>query len=121
MELQSCDAIDFTDNDIQTLGGFPLSPRLRTLLLARNRINAIQPNLATSLPGLTTLVLTANNFAELADLDVLGTFPMLTHLVLNDNPVTRKDVCYPSACMNAVELILATALPILDLVEMSEC
>ena len=86
------DAIDFTDNDIQMLGNFPLSPRLRTLLLARNRISSIQPSLANSIPHLTTLVLTSNNFAELADLDVLATFGQLTHLVLLENPVTRKEV-----------------------------
>jgi len=85
------DAIDFTDNDIQMLGNFPLSPRLRTLLLARNRISSIQPSLANSIPNLTTLVLTSNNFAELADLDVLATFGQLTHLVLMENPVTRKE------------------------------
>ncbi|KAH7355017.1 leucine-rich repeat-domain-containing protein [Rhexocercosporidium sp. MPI-PUGE-AT-0058] len=85
------DAIDFTDNDIQLLGNFPLSPRLHTLLLARNRIASIQPSLANSIPNLTTLVLTANNFAELADLDVLATFRFLTHLVLLENPVTRKE------------------------------
>jgi len=85
------DAIDFTDNDIQMLGNFPLSPRLRTLLLARNRISSIQPSLANSIPNLTTLVLTSNNFAELADLDVLTTFRHLTHLVLMENPVTRKE------------------------------
>lgn len=86
------DAIDFTDNDIQMLGNFPLSPRLHTLLLARNRISSIQPSLANSIPHLTTLVLTSNNFAELADLDVLATFRYLTHLVLLENPVTRKEV-----------------------------
>ncbi|KAH8795101.1 leucine-rich repeat-domain-containing protein [Hyaloscypha sp. PMI_1271] len=85
------DAIDFTDNDIQMLGNFPLSPRLRTLLLARNRISSVQPSLANSIPNLTTLVLTLNNFAELADLDVLATFGRLTHLVLLENPVTRKE------------------------------
>ncbi|TVY21301.1 U2 small nuclear ribonucleoprotein A' [Lachnellula arida] len=85
------DAIDFTDNDIQMLGNFPLSPRLRTLLLARNRVSSIQPTLANSLPNLSTLVLHANNFAELADLDVLSTFTVLTHLVLSENPVTRKE------------------------------
>ncbi|PVH82067.1 L domain-like protein [Cadophora sp. DSE1049] len=85
------DAIDFTDNDIQVLGNFPLSARLRTLLLARNRITSIQPSLANSIPNLTTLVLTANNFAELADLDVLATFHHLTHLVLLENPVMRKE------------------------------
>ncbi|EKD21728.1 uncharacterized protein L3040_004950 [Drepanopeziza brunnea f. sp. 'multigermtubi'] len=85
------DAIDFTDNDIQVLGNFPLSARLHTLLLARNRIAAIQPTLANSLPNLTTLVLTANNFTELADLDMLATFRQLAHLVLLENPVTRKE------------------------------
>ena len=89
---QDQDAIDFTDNDISSLSNFPLSPRLRTLLLARNRINIIQPNLANSIPNLTTLVLTSNNFAELADLDVLKTFTRLTHLSLLENPVTRRDV-----------------------------
>jgi U2 small nuclear ribonucleoprotein A' len=65
---------------------------LRTILLARNRISGIQPSLANSIPNLTTLVLTANSFAELADLDVLGNFGNLTHLVLMENPVTRKEV-----------------------------
>lgn len=84
------DAIDFTDNDIQVLGNFPLSTRLRTLLLARNRISSIQSNLTNAIPSLTTLVLTSNHFSELADLDVLGKFSHLTHLVLLDNPVARK-------------------------------
>ncbi|KAI5799598.1 leucine-rich repeat-domain-containing protein [Pyronema domesticum] len=85
------DAIDFTDNDIQQLGNFPLSERLSTLLLARNRISMIQPTLANSIPNLTTLILTANNMAELADLEPLGKFKRLTHLSLLENPVARKD------------------------------
>ncbi|KAL4872543.1 hypothetical protein BDV12DRAFT_210492 [Aspergillus spectabilis] len=85
------DAIDFTDNDISSLGNFPFFPRLRTLLLARNRIRQIQSNVASSIPGLTTLVLTANNIAELADLDPLRSLTKLTHLVLLENPVTRKE------------------------------
>ncbi|KAL1968011.1 hypothetical protein VTN77DRAFT_2428 [Rasamsonia byssochlamydoides] len=85
------DAIDFTDNDITSLSNFPYFPRLRTLLLARNRINHIQPNLSSSIPNLTTLVLTSNNMAELADLDPLRHFSRLTHLVLLENPVTRKE------------------------------
>ncbi|KAL1976966.1 hypothetical protein VTN31DRAFT_3248 [Thermomyces dupontii] len=85
------DAIDFTDNDIFSLSNFPFFPRLRTLMLARNRINHIQPTLASSIPNLTTLVLTSNNLAELADLEPLKNFPRLTHLVLMENPVTRKE------------------------------
>lgn len=85
------DAIDFTDNDISSLANFPQFPRLRTLLLARNRVNHIQPSLASSIPNLENLVLTANNLAELADLDPLRGFARLTHLVLMENPVTRKE------------------------------
>ncbi|KAI0813801.1 L domain-like protein [Xylaria sp. FL0064] len=85
------DAIDLVDNDIQVLGNFPLSPRIHTLLLARNRVSSIQPTLANSIPNLTNLQLESNNLSELADLDPLGSFPRLTHLVLRDNPVTKKD------------------------------
>jgi Leucine-rich repeat (LRR) protein len=92
---QPHDSIDFTDNDIAVLGNFPLSPRITTLLLARNRVSSIQPTLSNSIPHLRNLVLASNLLAELADLDVLGTFTQLTHLVLADNPVTKKEVSPP--------------------------
>ena len=82
------------DNDIQVLGNFPLSPRIQTLLLARNRVSSIQPTLSHSIPNLTNLQLDSNNLRELADLDPLGSFPRLTHLVLRDNPVTKKEVSF---------------------------
>lgn len=85
------DAIDFTDNDITSVTNFPLSPRLSTLLLARNRITNIQPNLFQSIPNLTTLVLSNNNVAELVDLDPLRRFTRLTHVSLIENPVARKE------------------------------
>ncbi|KAK4224567.1 U2 small nuclear ribonucleoprotein A [Podospora fimiseda] len=85
------DAIDLTDNDINILSNFPLSPRLRTLLLARNRISIIHPNLPTSVPNLRHLVLTDNNIQELADIDILGKFGLLQHLTLMGNPVTKKE------------------------------
>lgn len=90
--VQPQDAIDFVDNDIQVLGNFPLSPRIQSLLLQRNRIASIQPTLANSIPNLANLQLESNNLTELADLDPLGSFPRLTHLVLRDNPVTKKEV-----------------------------
>lgn len=74
------------------LGNFPLSPRINTLLAARNRVVSIQQSLPSAIPNLKNLVLASNNLAELADLDVLGMFPRLTHLVLADNPVTKKEV-----------------------------
>lgn len=91
-DKQPHDAFDFTDNDIQVLGNFPLSPRVRTLLLARNRIAAIQPSLPAAVPNLKNLVLAANSLSELSDLDVLAKFARLTHLVLADNPVVKKEV-----------------------------
>ncbi|KAH7130301.1 U2 small nuclear ribonucleoprotein A [Dendryphion nanum] len=85
------DAIDFTDNDISQLGNFPLHRRLRTLMLAQNRISSIQPNLSSSIPNLTTLVLTKNRLVELADLDPLAGFHRLTFLTLLGNPVANKE------------------------------
>lgn len=90
--FQDQDTIDFTDNDLSSLGNFPFFPRLRSLLLARNRINHIQPNLGSSIPSLTTLVLTSNNLSELADAESLRSLHKLTHLVLLENPITRKEV-----------------------------
>ncbi|PHH75358.1 hypothetical protein CDD80_2455 [Ophiocordyceps camponoti-rufipedis] len=86
------DCIDFTDNDIQVLGNFPLSPRITTLLMARNRISSIQPNLSRSLPNLANLVLSNNNLTELADLEALSGFSQLTHLALLDNPVVKREI-----------------------------
>ncbi|KAL5426525.1 hypothetical protein PMIN06_005239 [Paraphaeosphaeria minitans] len=85
------DAIDLTDNDIAQLGNFPLQPRLRTLFLGQNRIANIQANLSSSIPNLTTLVLTKNRVSELAELDPLRGFKKLVYLTLKDNPVASKE------------------------------
>ncbi|KAL9091848.1 MAG: hypothetical protein Q9159_001220 [Coniocarpon cinnabarinum] len=86
------DAIDLTDNEISILAGFPLMPRLKTILLARNRLAAISPGLERSVPNVHTLVLEQNRMSELADLDPLMNFRHLEHLVLIGNPVCRKEV-----------------------------
>lgn len=85
------DSIDLTDNSIRVLGNFPKLLRLRTLLLARNRISHIQPTISQSIPRLQNLVLTGNSIANLAELDPLSGFPDLTFLSLVDNPVTSID------------------------------
>ena len=84
------DAIDFTDNSIIILGNFPLLKRLRTLLLANNRISSISPALHLSAPHLTTLVLTNNSIAELGDLEPLRELKGLKYLSLLGNPVREK-------------------------------
>lgn len=88
------ECIDFTDNDITHLGGFPLFTQLTNLMCARNRISTIQPDLAKNIPNLFNLVLTENNITEFADLDPMAGFPKLQHLAILDNPVTRKEVRY---------------------------
>jgi U2 small nuclear ribonucleoprotein A' len=89
---QDQECLDLTDNDIPALANFPLSPRLRTLLLARNRVAALAPNLAKQVPNLSTLVLTQNRLSELGDLEPLGGFSQLIHLVLVGNGVASKEV-----------------------------
>ncbi|EAU93140.1 small nuclear ribonucleoprotein polypeptide A [Coprinopsis cinerea okayama7 len=84
------DAIDFTDNAIITLGNLPLLRRLRTLLLANNRIQTISPSIHLSVPNLTLLVLTNNNISELGDLEPLKELKHLTFLSLVGNPVQEK-------------------------------
>ncbi|TKA62201.1 U2 small nuclear ribonucleoprotein A' [Cryomyces minteri] len=85
------DAFDLTDNDVASLSNFPLLPRLRTLLLARNRVSSIQPTIAKNIPNLSTLVLTQNHINELADLDPLAGCTKLVHLVLSENPVAARE------------------------------
>ncbi|KZT23782.1 L domain-like protein [Neolentinus lepideus HHB14362 ss-1] len=84
------DAIDFTDNSIVSLGNLPLLRRLRTLLLANNRVASISPSLHLSAPNLTTLALTNNNIQELGDLEPLKELKHLRYLSLLGNPVREK-------------------------------
>ncbi|KAJ3022099.1 U2 small nuclear ribonucleoprotein A' [Thoreauomyces humboldtii] len=85
------DVIDFTDNDIRRLEGFPTMPRLKSLLLANNRISRIDVELAKQLPNLVALILSNNLIEDTGDLDPLGAFENLVWLSLTDNPVaTRK-------------------------------
>lgn len=84
------DAIDFTDNSILVLGNIPLLRRLRSLLLANNRIQTISPSIHLSVPNLTLLVLTNNHIQELGDLEPLKEMRHLTFLSLIGNPVREK-------------------------------
>ncbi len=114
------------------LGNFPLSPRIHTLLLARNRVSSIQPTLANSIPNLTNLQLESNSLSELADLDPLASFPRLTHLVLRDNPVTKKEVSVTPTTRTAIDKVQeeseanmrlprTTALPVLGPLALPLC
>ncbi|KAM8974825.1 U2 small nuclear ribonucleoprotein A' [Pelodytes ibericus] len=88
--LDQFDTIDFSDNEIRKLDGFPLLKRLKTMLLNNNRICRIGEGLEQVLPNLTELILTNNNIMELGDLDNLSTIKNLTYLCLLRNPVINK-------------------------------
>ncbi|KAL7854442.1 hypothetical protein SRHO_G00166320 [Serrasalmus rhombeus] len=88
--LDQFDTIDFSDNEVRKLDGFPLLKRLKTVLINNNRICRIGENLEQSLPSLKELVLTSNNIQELGDLDPLASVKTLTLLSLLRNPVTNK-------------------------------
>ena len=72
------------------LANLPLLKRLRTLLLANNRIATISPSLHLSAPNLTTIVLTNNNVMELGDLEPLRELRALKYLSLLGNPVRER-------------------------------
>ncbi|XP_013910287.1 PREDICTED: U2 small nuclear ribonucleoprotein A' [Thamnophis sirtalis] len=88
--LDQFDTIDFSDNEIRKLDGFPLLRRLKTLLMNNNRLSRIGEGLEQSLPNLTELILINNNILELGDLDPLATIKSLTYLSVLRNPVTNK-------------------------------
>jgi len=87
--LDQFDTIDFTGNDIRKVGGFPRLERLKTLLLSRNRVIRIAPNLQESIPNLEEVTLTGNLVAELGDITPLQTLPKLVTLSLIENPVAK--------------------------------
>ncbi|XP_050310563.1 U2 small nuclear ribonucleoprotein A' [Anthonomus grandis grandis] len=84
------DTIDFSDNDIRKLDGFPYLKRLKCLLLNNNRIVRIADHLEEYIPNLESLILTGNQIEELGDLEALYSLENLTTLSLLLNPVTSK-------------------------------
>ncbi|XP_071540538.1 U2 small nuclear ribonucleoprotein A' isoform X2 [Panulirus ornatus] len=89
--LDQFDTVDFSDNDIRKLDGFPLLKRLKTLLLNNNRIVRISDTLSETVPNLQCLYLTNNLVQELADLDNLAGLKRLEYVSLLGNPVTTRD------------------------------
>jgi len=87
--LDQFDTIDFTDNEIRVLGGFPNLKRLKTLLLSQNRICRFDSQLHESLGALEEITLTNNLVAELGDLKPLEKITTLKRLSLVGNPVAK--------------------------------
>ena len=62
--------IDLTDNEITVIPELPPLKRLKTLLLANNRIHRIEKNFAEVTQGLESLVLTNNKVRQVRDLEM---------------------------------------------------
>lgn len=90
MKYFQFDCIDFSDNEIKRLDGFPLLSRLSMLLFNNNKICRISEDLYASVPNIETLVLTGNILEELSDLNGLNKLSKLKYLSLMRNPVTTK-------------------------------
>ncbi|KAG8183706.1 hypothetical protein JTE90_014681 [Oedothorax gibbosus] len=88
--MDQFECIDFSDNDIRKLDGFPQLKRMKTIIINNNRICRIGENLEVSLPNLESLILTNNHIQELGDLDPLSTLKNLRTLSLLKNPVASK-------------------------------
>lgn len=81
------ECIDLTENDIARLEELPKLTRLETLLLANNKIAAIEADFAEMCPKLDSLILTNNRLSELSDIDMLATCQGLTRVSLVGNLV----------------------------------
>lgn len=88
--LNQFDTIDFTNNDLRKLDGFPFLPKLKTLYLANNHITRLAEDLQEYIPNLDTLMLNNNMFQELTDVDPLATLPKLAHVSFARNPIAMK-------------------------------
>ncbi|CAF4607559.1 unnamed protein product, partial [Rotaria magnacalcarata] len=88
--LNQFDTIDFTNNDIRKLDGFPFLPKLKTMYLANNHITRIAEGLQQYIPNLDTLMLNNNMLQELIDIDPLATLPKLAHVSFARNPIAMK-------------------------------
>ncbi|KAL3308201.1 U2 small nuclear ribonucleoprotein A' [Cichlidogyrus casuarinus] len=84
------DTIDFSDNEIRKLDGFPLLKRLKNLVLTENKIKKISADVGENLPNLETVILTTNEIEDLRDLDNLFTCKGLVFVSLLHNPVVLK-------------------------------
>ncbi|KAH3663484.1 hypothetical protein WICMUC_005923 [Wickerhamomyces mucosus] len=89
------EVIDLTDNDLVNLGNFPPSLiKLKTLLVANNRIITIQDDFPNSVSHLESLSLISNNINSFNSLLPLKELKYLNNLSLIDNPIVSNEEDY---------------------------
>ncbi|QOU19824.1 hypothetical protein BRETT_003978 [Brettanomyces bruxellensis] len=82
------ECIDLTDNDLIIVPEFGQSRRLKTLLLARNRIRILSPNFASKLYNLESVSLINNFIRSPKELAGMSSVKNLRELYLTGNPIT---------------------------------
>jgi U2 small nuclear ribonucleoprotein A' len=65
--------IDMTDNEIVTVDSLPQLLRLKTILLASNRITKVDATFADMCPQLESLILTNNKISNFAEINNIAT------------------------------------------------
>jgi len=84
------DTLNLCDNEITKLENFPNLQKLKTVLVCNNRVARLDASITASVPNLTSLVLTSNNLAHLAEVDALVGAKLLRNLSLYDNDMSKK-------------------------------
>lgn len=85
------DVIDLSNNQIESLGDFPILKRCTTLLVNNNLVNHFGNNFYETLPNLHTLILTNNQISSFSALDPLTRCPNLLRLSLVLNPIQTQE------------------------------
>lgn len=89
------DSIDLSGNALATVDSIPTLAgpllRLKTLLLADNRIGIVASDLPKTVPNLHALSLANNNISEWKALQFVAGLPNLKHLVIAGNPIAKDD------------------------------
>ena len=88
------ECIDLTENDISKLDNMPALTRLKTLILANNKISFIDADVIQNLSNLVALVLTNNRFTSLMQLEPLKGLKHLERISLAGNPLVDIEKNY---------------------------
>eukprot|EP01038_Epipyxis_sp_PR26KG_P010120 gene10120-13603_t len=84
------DVIDFSDNEIKKLDGFPSMRRLNAIILNNNHISRVG-DIGEHIPSITCLILTNNRITNLSEIDKIASLKKLEILSLLENPIMVKN------------------------------
>jgi U2 small nuclear ribonucleoprotein A' len=91
---EQVECIDLCDNEIFKLDNLPTLPRLKSIVLANNKIGCIAVDVVKRLPNLESLVLTNNRIRTVEELRPIEGLKYLERISLTGNPVVELDADY---------------------------